>query len=179
MVLKRAVRTFKEKSVLPRGEMLKQTREFIITAIQREAYPLEIQRLQEHKPLPKGSPLIRLNPYLDKSGLLRVGGRLNRSDLPEEMKNPVLLPKKSYVSKLLVSHHHEEVKHRGRLITEAAIRSEGYWITGAKRLVSSVINQCVTCKRLRGKVQEQIMGNLPPWADHFPLSVLTHLDHGK
>lgn len=66
MVLKRTGRTFKKKIVLPRGEILKQTREFIITAIQREAYPLEIQRLQEHKSLPKGSPLIRLNPYLDK-----------------------------------------------------------------------------------------------------------------
>lgn len=90
-----------------------------------------------------------------------MGGHLNRNDLPEEMKNPVLLPKKSYVSKLLVSHHHEEVKHQGRLITEAAIRSEGYWITGAKRLVSSVINQYITCRRLRGKVQVQVMGNLP------------------
>lgn len=37
--------------------------------------------------------LISLNPYLDKSGLLRVGGRLNRSDLPEEMENHFLLQK--------------------------------------------------------------------------------------
>ncbi|XP_048765100.2 uncharacterized protein LOC125672940 [Ostrea edulis] len=115
----------------------------------------------KHRTLPKESPLIHLNPYLDDSGLLRVGGRLNQSDLPVELKNPVLLPKKSYLSRLLVSHYHEEVKHQGKLFTEATIRSNGYWITGAKRLVSSVINHCVTCKRLCGKIQEQIMGNLP------------------
>lgn len=42
MVLKKAGRTSKEKIVPPQGEMLKQTRDFIITTIQIEAYPLEI-----------------------------------------------------------------------------------------------------------------------------------------
>ncbi|XP_048734152.2 uncharacterized protein LOC125650167 [Ostrea edulis] len=160
-VLKRAGRAFKEKFVPSLREMWEQTREFIIKMVQRDAYSPEIQCLQQHRPLPKESPLIHLNPYLDDSRLLRVGGRLNQSDLPVELKNPVLLPKKSYLSRLLVSHYHEEVKHQGRLFTEATIRSNGYWIAGAKRLVSSVINHCVTCKRLRGKIQEQIMGNLP------------------
>ncbi|XP_061191732.1 uncharacterized protein LOC133199968 [Saccostrea echinata] len=160
-VLKRAGRIFKEKIRLSSKKMWEQSRDFIITMVQRDAYSMEMRCLQHHRPLPKGSPLMHLNPYLDNSGLLRVGGRLNQSDLPEGTKNPVLLPKKSFLSRLLVSHYHEEVKHQGRLFTEAAIRSNGYWITGAKRLVSSVINHCITCRRLRGKFQEQIMSNLP------------------
>ncbi|XP_062592880.1 uncharacterized protein LOC134254337 [Saccostrea cucullata] len=160
-VLKRAGRIFKEKTKPNSREMFEQTKRSIVTLVQRDACLPETQSLQQNRPLPKGSPLLYLNPYLDHSGLLRVGGRLRQSDLPEELKNPILLPKNSYLSRLLISHFHEEVKHQGRLFTEAAIRSNGYWITGAKRLVSSVINHCVTCKRLRGKVQEQIMSNLP------------------
>lgn len=46
MVSKRAGRIFKEKIVPPQGEMLKKTIDFIISTVQREAYTLEIQRLQ-------------------------------------------------------------------------------------------------------------------------------------
>lgn len=56
---------------------------------------------------------------------------------------------------------HEKVFHQGRHITEGAIRSSGYWITGCKRLVSSLVYQCITCRKLRGKEQHQLMAYLP------------------
>ena len=42
----------------------------------------------------KTSPLYRLDPFVDR-GLLRVGGRLNHADIPEESKHPVILPRKT------------------------------------------------------------------------------------
>lgn len=41
------------------------------------------------------------------------------------------------------------------------MRAAGYWIVGGKRLVSSVIHNCVKCKKLRGSFQLQLMADLP------------------
>ncbi|XP_070206448.1 uncharacterized protein [Littorina saxatilis] len=75
--------------------------------------------------------------------------------------HPVVLPKNHHVSTLLVRHYHKNVKHQGRHFTEGALRSNGFWIIGAKRLVQSIIQQCFLCKRLRGKLAHQKMASLP------------------
>ena len=50
---------------------------------------------QKMTKLRKSSPLYRLDPFLDSSGLLRVGGRLRRCDeITTERKHPIILPKK-------------------------------------------------------------------------------------
>ncbi len=41
----------------------------------------------------------------------------------------------------------------------------GFWIVGGKRRVSSIIHQCVTCRRLRAPLSIQKMASLP--ADHL------------
>lgn len=133
----------------------------ILKEVQLERYSEEIDHLREGRPLHKGSSIAPLDPFLDKDGLVRVGGRLSRADLKNMEKHPILLPGKHHVSKLLVRHFHEIVCHQGRLLTEGAIRAAGYWITGVKRLVSSLIFGCVSCRKLRGKFQFQKMSDLP------------------
>lgn len=93
--------------------------------------------------------------------LLRVGGRITRSGLGVKETNPIILPGKHHVTTLLVRHHHEKVNHQGRHFTEGAVRESGLWIVGAKRCIGKVISKCVTCKRLRGKFEEQIISDLP------------------
>lgn len=78
-----------------------------------------------------------------------------------EERHPIIIPKSNYIVTLLVQHYHERVAHQGRHITEGAIRSAGLWILGGKRLVTSVIYKCVTCRRLRGAVEKQKMSDLP------------------
>lgn len=65
------------------------------------------------------------------------------------------------MSKLIVRWFHNRVKHKGRHFTEGAVRTAGYWITGGKRLVSSVMHSCVQCGKLRGRVEQQKMADLP------------------
>ena len=135
---------------------------FIIKNIQKTFFPEELACLQSTKPLPKDSCLRNLCPFLDQNGLLRIGGRFNLSVLPVEKKNPVIIPRRSYVAKLIVQHFHEKLgAHQGRHITEGAIRSNGFWIIGARKLVSSVIHKCVICRRLRGDFEKQKMADLP------------------
>ncbi|XP_060071093.1 uncharacterized protein LOC132551006 [Ylistrum balloti] len=134
---------------------------FVIKQVQQESFSEDISCFQDKKPLPRNSSILSLNPFLDKDGLLKVGGRLNRADLDKSEMHPWILPQKHHVSTLIVRHFHNIVKHQGRNRTEGAVRSGDYWIIGSKRLIASVIHSCVKCRKLRGKELHQIMSELP------------------
>lgn len=115
---------------------------------------------QKKMVLKKTSSLTRLDPFVHEE-LLRVGGRLSRAnDLSEETKHPVILPRKSHVTNLIIQHLHERLAHAGRGHTLAKLR-EKYWIPGANAAVRHVIANCVTCRRYRAPVVEQKMADLP------------------
>lgn len=132
----------------------------IVRSVQAETFPDEINCLASGVSLSKGSPVFGLNPILDETNILRVGGRLRLASLPTN-ENPVIVPKKCFLAVLLVRHYHTLVAHQGRHITEGAVRSAGFWIIGCKRLVSSIIAKCVRCKKLRGNTEVQKMADLP------------------
>ena len=67
----------------------------------------------------------------------------------------------SRILKSLLKDFHEKAHHQGRGFTLNEIRSSGYWIIGCSGAVSSFIKNCVTCQRLRAKVQEQKMAEIP------------------
>ena len=133
----------------------------IIQTIQYETYKDEIDRLTSSGRLAKTSPLLKLSPVVDKDGLLRVGGRLKQGGLNYEEQHPLILPASHHVTTPLVNYYHERVVYQGRHFTLGLIRSSGLWIIGAKRLVNSVINSCIKCKKLRGHQQIQKMADLP------------------
>lgn len=149
----------------------------IIRHVQKEAFKEEISKLKKittdyetHKEddsrsrirKPKGaSPLSRLDPYLDHSDLVRIGGRIKQASISQDVKHPIVLPGQGHVSKLLARHYHERALHQGKGITLNEIRSSGYWMIGGGSVVSRLVHECVTCRRLRAKVQEQKMADLP------------------
>lgn len=59
----------------------------ILSYVQRQSFPEEIDMLQEGASnVKKGSSIYRLDPVLD-NGILRVGGHLRRTAMPEERKH--------------------------------------------------------------------------------------------
>lgn len=52
--------------------------------------------------------LHKLDPFVDKDGLLRVGGCLKSSASPLEIKHPLIMPKNSHVTVLLIRQFHQE-----------------------------------------------------------------------
>ena len=48
------------------------------------------------------SPVHRLKPILDADGVLRVGERLPQADLRYAAKHPVLLPKRTHLTNLII-----------------------------------------------------------------------------
>ena len=91
---------------------LQTTEEKIINETQRNAFEDEIRALENNQPLPRRSSLLPLTPVMIK-GTLRSNTRLRYStDLPAEVKFPVILPKKNHVTKLIDKFYHESEGHR-------------------------------------------------------------------
>lgn len=118
-------------------------------------------RNQVRKTVKKSSSIYQLDPFLGKDGVLRVGGRIRRASIPENIKHPCILPRKGHVTELVICHHHQKVAHQGRGMTHNNIRSFGFWIIGGRSAVASHISKCVKCRKLRGALQEQKMADLP------------------
>ena len=57
----------------------------------------------ERAEIKKSSQIYHLNPYIDEDGIIRVGGRLDISNVNNECKHPILLPKSSPISKLIIA----------------------------------------------------------------------------
>jgi hypothetical protein len=87
--------------------------------------------------VPRTSSIYRLDPFLENS-IIRVGGRLSKSVLPEDMKHPVVLPRRSHVTKLIIKHVHEQLAHAGRNHVLATLR-EKYWIINGNTAVRHML----------------------------------------
>ena len=132
----------------------------IVRIIQRENFENVYHSVSSNSFSSK-DPLKKFNLFIDSDGLIRVGGRLARSKENPELKYPILLPKESFFSRIVVRYCHGLVHHQGRGITLNCLRQSGFFIVGGSKLVKSVIHSCVQCKRLRGSVGVQKMANLP------------------
>ena len=121
-----------------------------------------------HTSLKGKSDLRPIDPFMDSAGVIRVGGRIQNSKVSYAVKHPMVLPKRGHVTEMLVRHFHEKTLHQGRGMTVNEIRNCGFWIIGCSSIVINLIRNCVTCRRLRGTLQDQKMSNLP--SDRLELS---------
>ena len=101
-----------------------------------------------------------LCPFVDKDGLLRVGGRLQRSNLPEGTKHPIILPKRHMLTDLVVRHYHTESRHYGYEYVLSQTRHV-FWILRGKSTVKFYTKDCYFCKVRRAAMCKQLMAPLP------------------
>ena len=153
--LMRYVRFCRDVVDCPRGPLsvdeISLARTRILTGIQHEAFAKEISELTAGKHVSRNSSLLSLDPFLDQSGLLRVGGRTRD--------HPIVIPKKSAAAIALLWHYHT----RGHVGCEwtLSLVAKRYWIVGGRALCKSLIKSCVRCRRLYAKPLEQKMAALP------------------
>ena len=119
-----------------------------LSAGELELASAEIIRYVQHSHGPADS-VRKLDPVMDEAGLLRVGGRLTHSTLPVDIKHPIILPRDSQVSRLILTSAHQKVGHLGTNSTFTELRRT-YWISRASQLVRSIIAKYVLCRRYRG-----------------------------
>ena len=132
----------------------------IVRFAQQQRFKAEIDALSSGKSaVRKESPIYKLDPCLEDD-LLRVGGRLSRAALPEEVKHPLILTKDQHISTLILRHIHQQLGHSGRNHTLSKLRRK-YWITKAPSAIRKVINDCWTCRLRTARAGEQKMADLP------------------
>ena len=75
--------------------------------VQQDAYKEDYEQLKAGEALSKSSRLLKLDPYYDKTDqVIRVGGRLQFADIPEETKHQIILPHgHTKVAKMIVDVH--------------------------------------------------------------------------
>ena len=84
----------------------------------------------------RDSKLVALQPRIDEDGILRCNGRLMYAHiLPYNARHPIILPKKNWITKLIVKFYHEKDHHAcGKNQTLAAI-STRFGIISARKEV--------------------------------------------
>ena len=142
------------------AELAERSEKVLIREAQQE-FCSQILLLKDSKPLPKKNNLLPLSPFIDEDDILRVGGRLSSSDFPPDVKNPILLPPRHPITKMIIARYHRSVQHQGRILTMGALRQGGFHILSGSRVIKLFLAECVMCRRIRGKPTEQMMAPLP------------------
>lgn len=132
----------------------------IIKEVQGRHFGDEILQLKKTGNVPKKSNLLKLTPFLDENGIMRVKGRLQNALLPENTKHPIILPANEHFTQLVIDDAHKATLHGGARLTLAQTRQK-YWIIGGNRNVKKQLQQCVRCHRFKPHKNEQIMAGLP------------------
>ncbi|GFS51740.1 integrase catalytic domain-containing protein [Trichonephila clavipes] len=92
--------------------------------------------------------------------LLRVGGRLNNSDLPYVNKHPSILPGNHNLTVQIIAHFYRKNLNTGASSLLHYVR-EKFWPLNGRSLCRKVIHECLVCYKSRLLVTSQLMGNLP------------------
>ncbi|XP_063875043.1 uncharacterized protein LOC135108198 [Scylla paramamosain] len=84
----------------------------ILWMVQDQCFRNEMHVLKRKEPdgkksvVGKKSSLWSLNPFVDDNNLLRVGGRIRRATLHEDIKHPLILPRHGHVTNLVINYFH-------------------------------------------------------------------------
>ena len=106
----------------------------IIRTAQREAFSMEYRAL--------------LSPLLDDNKIMRSDGCLKYAEfLPYDVRYPIILPRKNWVTKLIVKHYHEMGNHNAGVNQTLSLLSSKYWIIAAREEIIEWEKQCAFYKK--------------------------------
>ena len=148
--------------------------------MQKEEWPNGLDSINALEPHLKRQILPK-SPFFDEEdNLIKVGGRLELSDLSFGRKHPTLIPD-TELGDALIGYLHNQIHHQGRKITASHIREQGFEPVGGRKRICRLISACISCRILRAPLMKQKMADLPETRLHqTPPSttvVLTSLDH--
>jgi len=152
------LRSEKVSGELSYNELTK-AKNFLFRHTQKRAYGTEFEKLKAGKNLSKSSSLYKLDPFIGKDNLLRIKGRLEKSQLSYDEKHPIILPN-DHLATLLVMFQHKMLKHAGVETMVSSLR-DGYWIVGLRKIAKKVKRECIPCQRIDARPCNQTAAPLP------------------
>ncbi|XP_063357962.1 uncharacterized protein LOC134647540 [Cydia amplana] len=133
----------------------------LIQHAQTESFGEDIATIKNGKPLHRSSRLLSLSPVLDEHGLLRASGRIDAvTDVPIDVKRPVILDGRHQVSKLIVRDYHVRLAHGNQetIVNEVKQR---FWILRLRPTVKFIASSCMLCRIRKCQPRIPRMGDLP------------------
>lgn len=128
---------------------------------QEEEFTEEIKCLRSNKQVNRRSVIYKSSPYLDKTGLLRVKGRIDAArGISPMVKRPIIMPRNHPLTYLLVDFYHRRFHHHHNEIVVNEMRQR-FWIHGLRALVRNTSKKCQFCKNRRALPSVPEMGSLP------------------
>ncbi|XP_011859974.1 PREDICTED: uncharacterized protein LOC105557366 [Vollenhovia emeryi] len=126
---------------------------------QGDSFPTEVQTLKEGNSI-TGGRLATLNPFVDKEGIMRVGGKLTNSEFSMAKKYPIVLLANDQFTKLLFVGEHLRLLHAGPQSILNSIRQQ-FWPLGGRNLARKTVHDCVRCFRSKPQLSQTPIGELP------------------
>ncbi|XP_068245318.1 uncharacterized protein [Palaemon carinicauda] len=91
---------------------------------------------------------------------IRQTGRLSLANISPSEKHPIILPYKGHLTDMVIQYYHEHSNHMGVMHVLSLMR-EKFWVVKGNAAVRRVLRRCIGCRRAHGKVNEQLMADLP------------------
>lgn len=128
--------------------------------MQKQSFPDDYEKISKGKLVANGSRLYALTPWMDENGLMRIAGRLQNIEERRNERKPIVLDYKHPMVRQLVEHAHKELCHGGVQLCTQYMRNK-YWIVQSRRVIRSVVLQCLTCCRYKQETARQLMADIP------------------
>ena len=116
----------------PSPEELQAAEIWIFKHVQKSAFQDDLAKIE--KKVPCSDRLQKLVPFVDEKGLIRVGGRLQHSNLEFESRHPIILPPDHHITKILIRHEHLQNLHAGPQALQSILYQK-FWILAGRRAI--------------------------------------------
>lgn len=138
---------------------IKQALYRLLINAQSESFKSELAILRNQRPICKVS-LVSLAPFLDKEGLLRVGGRLSKLSATYHKVHPILISAHHPLTKLIFKREHLRLLHPGPQLLLASLRQK-FWPISGRSLPRKIVHTCLKCFKTNPRVNVPFMDSLP------------------
>lgn len=120
----------------------------------------DLKALQKNQMDSHKSSLKLLNPFIDQNGLIRVGGRLARSNRSQFHKFPIVLPFNYRLTRMIFTHEHLRLLHAGPQALLASLQMR-YWPLKGRLIARTTVHKCNIYFRFKPKFTFPLMAPLP------------------
>ena len=118
----------KESTKLRHDQLYSRAERVILRQCQQTIFPDEFNKLTQNQLIAANSKILPLNPYHDlDDDLLRARGRLANADIPDEIRNHIILPANNRVTRLMITDTQRRKGHIGLKHMVLKLR-EKFWI---------------------------------------------------
>ena len=132
----------------------------------------KIDNLLNNEPITNKSNILSFT-LIFVENLIRVGSRVQKSDIPYYCKHQIILCKSHPLSKLIILDKHHSSFHTGKDQTLAILREKA-WASNSKYFIRSIFRNCRFCKSMNTKPKSPLMGELPRQRLYIGLPAFTN-----